>query len=133
MRKLDPASPSWKADLATTIAAFCVLEHLPVLRDLGGIRSRTRNVRSHEEERTFTRIRGLLTKAESSDYSEESDAFMAKAQELMTRYCIDRRPTPRKMAFSRSTPAACGWRTRISRQRRSCWPTLPVRTELGPL
>jgi Protein of unknown function (DUF2786) len=90
VRKLDPASPSWKADLATTIAAFCVLEHLPVLRDLGGIRSRTRNVRSHEEERTFTRIRGLLTKAESSDYSEESDAFMAKAQELMTRYCIDR-------------------------------------------
>ena len=38
----------------------------------------------------FTRIRGLLSKAESSDFAEESDAFMAKAQELMTRYCIDR-------------------------------------------
>ena len=38
----------------------------------------------------FTRIRGLLTKAESSDYAEEADAFMAKAQELMSRYCIDR-------------------------------------------
>jgi hypothetical protein len=38
----------------------------------------------------FTRIRGLLTKAESSDFAEEADAFMAKAQELMTRYCVDR-------------------------------------------
>lgn len=90
VRKLDSASSSWKADLSTAIAAFSVLEHLPVLPDLGGIRSRTRSVRSHEEERMFTRIRGLLTKAESSDYAEEADAFMAKAQELMTRYCIDR-------------------------------------------
>jgi hypothetical protein len=38
----------------------------------------------------FTRIRGLLTKAESSAFAEEADAFMAKAQKLMTRYCIDR-------------------------------------------
>ena len=38
----------------------------------------------------FTRIRGLLTKAEASDYAEEADAFMKKAQQLMTRYCIDR-------------------------------------------
>jgi hypothetical protein len=90
LRKLDPASSSWKDDLATAIAAFSVLEHLPVLPDLGGIRSRTRNVRSYEEERMFTRIRGLLTKAESSDYAEEADAFMAKAQDLMSRYCIDR-------------------------------------------
>ncbi len=90
VRKLDPASSSWNADFSTAIGALSVLEHLPVLPDLGGIRSRTRNVRSQEEERMFTRIRGLLTKAESSDYAEEADAFMAKAQELMTRYCIDR-------------------------------------------
>jgi hypothetical protein len=32
----------------------------------------------------------LLTKAESSGFAEEADAFMTKAQELMTRYCIDR-------------------------------------------
>ncbi len=88
--KLDPASSSWKADLSGAIAAFSVLEHLPVLPDLGSFGSRTRNVRSHEEERVFTRIRGLLYKAESSDFAEEADAFMAKAQELMTHYCIDR-------------------------------------------
>jgi hypothetical protein len=90
MRKLDPESSSWKADLSKAIAALSVLEHLPVLPDLSGVRSRTRNLRSHEEERMFTRIRALLTKAEATDYAEESDAFMAKAQELMTRYCIDR-------------------------------------------
>ena len=90
VRKLDYASSSWKADLSTAIAALSVLEYLPVLPDLGGIRSSRRNVRSHEEQRMFTRIRGLLTKAESSDYAEEADAFMAKAQELMSRYCIDR-------------------------------------------
>jgi Protein of unknown function (DUF2786) len=90
VRKLDPTSSSWKADLSGGIAALSVLEHLPVLPDLGSVRSRTRNVRSDEEERVFTRIRRLLSKAESSDFAEEADAFMAKAQELMTRYCIDR-------------------------------------------
>jgi hypothetical protein len=45
VRKLDPASSSWKADLSTAIAALSVIEHLPALPDLGDIRSRTRNVR----------------------------------------------------------------------------------------
>ena len=76
--------------LSGAIAAFSVLEHLPVLSELGSIQPRTRSVRSHEEERVFTRTRGLLSKAESSNFAEEADAFMAKAQELMTRYCIDR-------------------------------------------
>ena len=89
-RKLDPASSSWKADLTGAVAAISVLEHLPVLPDLGSIRHRTRTGRAHEEERAFIRIRGLLSKAESTDFAEEADAFMAKAQELMTRYCIDR-------------------------------------------
>jgi hypothetical protein len=90
VRKLDPASARWKADLSATIGAFSVIEHLPALRDLGDIRSRTRNTGSHEQERLFIRIRGLLTKAESSDFAEEADAFMTKAQELMTRYRVDR-------------------------------------------
>jgi len=37
----------------------------------------------------LNKIRGLLAKAESSTFAEESDAFSAKAQELMTRYAID--------------------------------------------
>ncbi|TJZ76950.1 DUF2786 domain-containing protein [Rhodococcus oryzae] len=34
------------------------------------------------------RIRGLLAKAERTDFAEEAEAFTAKAQELMTRYAI---------------------------------------------
>ena len=92
VRKLGPGIlETGRLELSGAIAKrFSVLEHLPVLSELGSIRPRTRSVRSHEEERVFTRIRGLLSKAESSDFAEEADAFMAKAQELMTRYCIDR-------------------------------------------
>ncbi len=90
VRKLDPALSSWKADLSTAIAALSVIVHLPGLRDLGDIGPRTRTPGSRDDERLLTRIRGLLTKAESTDFAEEADAFMAKAQELMTRYCIDR-------------------------------------------
>jgi len=90
IRKLEPTSSSWRVELPMAIAALSTLEHLPVLPNLGRVRPKTRNVRSREEERAFTRIRGLLAKAESSDYAEEADAFMAKAQQLMTRYCIDR-------------------------------------------
>jgi hypothetical protein len=90
VRKLDPASSSWKADLSSAIAALSVIKHLPALPGLGDVRSKSGNTGSHDQERLFTRIRGLLTKAESSDFAEEADAFMTKAQELMTRYCVDR-------------------------------------------
>jgi hypothetical protein len=90
VRKLDPASSSWKADLSAAIAALSVIERLPVLADLDGIRLKRRTTGSYEEERLHTRIRGLLSKAESTDFAEEADAFMAKAQDLMTRYRIDR-------------------------------------------
>ncbi|MFD4368389.1 DUF2786 domain-containing protein [Rhodococcus sp. NPDC058521] len=35
------------------------------------------------------KIRGLLAKAEATDFAEEAETFTAKAQELMTRYAID--------------------------------------------
>ena len=84
----------------------------------------------------FTRIRGLLAKAEATDYAEEADAFMAKAQELMTRNCIDRTMVEANAegdGVPRVDGAACGWRTRISKQRRSCCPTSPAQTDAGPL
>lgn len=37
----------------------------------------------------FRRIRGLLKKAESTPFEEEAAAFMAKAQELITRHSVD--------------------------------------------
>jgi hypothetical protein len=89
-RKLDPDLSSWKADLSTAVAALSVIGHLPALRDLGRIRSGTTYAGSREQQRLFIRIRGLLSKAESSEFAEEADAFMTKAQELMTRHCVDR-------------------------------------------
>lgn len=89
-RKLDPACPSWRSDLSSAIAALAFIVHLPALPELDGTTSRTTTAHSPHDERLFSRIRGLLSKAESSDFIEEADAFMAKAQELMTRYCIDR-------------------------------------------
>jgi Protein of unknown function (DUF2786) len=39
--------------------------------------------------RVLGRIRGLLAKAESTEFPEEAEALSAKAQELMTRYAVD--------------------------------------------
>ncbi len=39
--------------------------------------------------RMLGKIRALLSKAEASTFTEEADAFTAKAQDLMTRYAID--------------------------------------------
>ncbi|MGB3770264.1 MAG: DUF2786 domain-containing protein [Rhodococcus sp. (in: high G+C Gram-positive bacteria)] len=37
----------------------------------------------------LVRIRGLLAKADATEFDEEADSFTAKAQELMTKYSID--------------------------------------------
>ncbi|GAA1782030.1 DUF2786 domain-containing protein [Luedemannella flava] len=39
--------------------------------------------------RLLDRVRGLLAKAESTDYPAEAEAYTAKAQELITRYSLD--------------------------------------------
>jgi hypothetical protein len=41
------------------------------------------------DERALSRIRGLLAKAESTEFAAEAEALTAKAQELMARYAID--------------------------------------------
>lgn len=40
-------------------------------------------------DRALRRIRGLLTKAESTEFPDEAEALTAKAQELMTRHAVD--------------------------------------------
>ncbi|NRQ50803.1 DUF2786 domain-containing protein [Aeromicrobium stalagmiti] len=39
--------------------------------------------------KTLTRVRALLAKAESTEFTAEAEAFTAKAQDLMTRHSID--------------------------------------------
>lgn len=41
------------------------------------------------DSKVVTKVRALLAKAEATPYAEEAEAFMAKAQELMTRHAID--------------------------------------------
>lgn len=41
------------------------------------------------EDRMLAKVRGLLAKAEATEFDEEAEAFSAKAQELMSRYAID--------------------------------------------
>jgi len=41
------------------------------------------------DDRVLRRIRGLLAKAESTEFAEEAEALTAKAQELMTRHAVD--------------------------------------------
>jgi hypothetical protein len=45
--------------------------------------------RTAADARVLNRIRGLLAKAESTEFPEEAEALSAKAQELMTRYAVD--------------------------------------------
>ena len=42
-----------------------------------------------DQETWINRVQGLIAKAESTDFPEEAEALMAKAQELMTRHAID--------------------------------------------
>jgi hypothetical protein len=42
-----------------------------------------------DDARLLRRIRGLLAKAESTEFPEEAEALTAKAQELMTRHAVD--------------------------------------------
>jgi hypothetical protein len=90
-RRLDPTDPRWPDDVEAGVRALGALQHLPAMPDLGKNRpAATRRASSTEEERLLVRVRGLLAKAESSDFPEEADALMGKAQELMTRHCLDR-------------------------------------------
>jgi hypothetical protein len=41
------------------------------------------------DDRALRRIRGLLAKAESTEFPDEAEALTAKAQELMTRHAVD--------------------------------------------
>lgn len=56
------------------------------------------------------RIRGLLSKAESTEFEDEAIALTAKAQELMTRYAIDH-----EMVAAAAGAAAAGDGPRITR------------------
>ncbi|MHB8318473.1 MAG: DUF2786 domain-containing protein [Acidimicrobiales bacterium] len=89
-RPLDPGFSSWPSDVDAALRALGVLDHLPPMPNLGAL-PRTRPTKhSDADEQVLARVRALLAKAESTDFPEEADALTAKAQQLMTRHCLDR-------------------------------------------
>ena len=51
--------------------------------------TRTDPTTDHEGDRRLATIRGLLAKAEATEFPEEAEAFFAKASELISRWAID--------------------------------------------
>ncbi|MGW0252277.1 DUF2786 domain-containing protein [Nocardia goodfellowii] len=80
--------------LTAVIQALALLLQLPKLelvRPLPGTAPReSPDSPERVDDKALARVRGLLAKAESTSFPEEAEALSAKAQELMTKYAIDR-------------------------------------------
>ena len=90
--------------------------------------------RAPGDDRVLRRIRGLLAKAESTEFPEEAEALTAKAQELMTRHAVDAAlldAGPSPPADGGRRPGGCTSRTRTSAPRCSCSPRSPTPTTCG--
>ncbi len=81
--------------LATVIEVLSLMLSLPVLPRL--VRppgqhpvTGTAPPRRGVDQKVLARVRGLLAKAESTTFPEEAEALSAKAQELMSRHCLER-------------------------------------------
>ncbi|WP_245720120.1 DUF2786 domain-containing protein [Nocardia uniformis] len=72
------------------LAVLIVLPKLELITPLPGTARPQAEVRHHVDEKVLGRVRGLLAKAESTSYPDEAEALSAKAQELMTKYALDR-------------------------------------------
>ncbi len=58
-------------------------------RDGGRVARRPAENPNPGDDRALRRIRGLLAKAESTEFPDEAESLTAKAQELMTRHAVD--------------------------------------------
>jgi hypothetical protein len=79
--------------LATVIEVLAMLLSLPALPRIGpppGSATVTAVPRRGVDEKILARVRALLAKAESTTFPEEAEALSAKAQELMSRYSLER-------------------------------------------
>ncbi|MEC3978789.1 DUF2786 domain-containing protein [Amycolatopsis sp. H20-H5] len=82
-----------RALLATVkmLAMLMTLPELPrILAPPGSASAGTAGQASGVDQKVLARVRGLLAKAESTQFPEEAEALSAKAQELMNRYAFER-------------------------------------------
>ena len=66
------------------------LPKLPVILPLPGTARTTATAHTGVDQKVLGRVRGLLAKAESTEFPDEAEALSAKAQELMNRHAFDR-------------------------------------------
>ncbi|NLE80593.1 MAG: DUF2786 domain-containing protein [Rhodococcus sp.] len=87
----DPYHSTYQiTDLTTswiTLATWSMLTPPPSM--WSGPRAEGACTESPLDSKIGNKIRGLLAKAEATEFEEEAETFTAKAQELMTRYAID--------------------------------------------
>ncbi|HWR48896.1 MAG TPA: DUF2786 domain-containing protein [Pseudonocardiaceae bacterium] len=79
--------------LTTVIEVLAMLLALPVLPRIvppPGSAATTATPRRGVDQKMLARVRALLAKAESTTFPEEAEALSAKAQELMSRYSLER-------------------------------------------
>lgn len=97
----EPFFGQWAAEhmltsreaITTVVEALALLFLLPeleLIRPLPGSARPRAGVHHHVDEKVLGRVRGLLAKAESTSFPEEAETLSAKAQELMTKYALDR-------------------------------------------
>ncbi len=83
------ADAAWSVTLAIQLLALLMgLPKIELLLPLPG-QSRNTEAAQDVDQKVLGRVRGLLAKAESTEFDEEAEALSAKAQELMTRYNLD--------------------------------------------
>jgi Protein of unknown function (DUF2786) len=101
--KTKSSDPTFWAAVATAIDTVHLFSHLPPLEVLLPLPGTVRRAgaskpatapagegsASAPDDRMLSKIRALLAKAESTEFSEEAEAFSARAQELMAKYSID--------------------------------------------
>jgi hypothetical protein len=117
-KPLSAGPATWPTDMTAAVAVVGVLGHLGPLPELicaagGG------PFPSGLDQGVMDKVRALLAKAEATQFDEEADAFLAKAQELMTRHNLDR-----------AMVQAAGTIPPLIETRR-CWPNDPYVKEKG--
>ncbi len=73
------------------LATLMALPKLPRILPLPGNATKADVLLGHGvDQKVLARVRGLLAKAESTDFPDEAEALSAKAQELMSRHAFER-------------------------------------------
>jgi len=102
-----PPGEAWRVvlQLAAAFGSLVRLDHiLPPPSRWGAAAPRTVAAAAPDDARVLRRIRGLLAKAESTEFPDEAEALTAKAQELMTRHAVDTALLDAGPATSARTP-----------------------------